>query len=238
VLSLLLVASSRPAVAAPCDPPVTNPIACENTKTGNPESEWDLPAANAGDPSIQGFATDISVNHGHAVSFKVKTAATAYRIDIYRLGYYGGLGARKVATVNPSVSLPQSQPACVTQPSVGLIDCGNWSVSASWSVPASAVSGVYLAKLVRTDTGGASHMIFVVRDDEGHSDLLLQTSDTTWVAYNMYGGASLYRDTTFGLPSGRAFKVSYNRPITTRADIDGNAATPAACSARVISPPD
>ena len=38
----------------------------------------------------------------------------------------------------------------------------------------------------------ASHVLFVVRDDDGHSDLLFQTSDTTWQAYNHYGGNSLY----------------------------------------------
>ena len=35
----------------------------------------------------------------------------------------------------------------------GLIDCGNWAVSASWTVPSTAVSGVYIAHLVRDDTG-------------------------------------------------------------------------------------
>ena len=77
--------------------------------TGNPPSEWEV--SGIGDPSIQGFATDFSVNRGETVSFKINTDATAYLIDIYRLGYYGGLGARKVATINPSASLPQTQPA-------------------------------------------------------------------------------------------------------------------------------
>ena len=54
----------------------------------------------------------------------------------------------------------------------GLIDCGNWSVSSSWTVPANATSGIYFAKAVRTDTGGASHIFFIVRSDTqpvGHS---------------------------------------------------------------------
>src|SRR6266542_3151732 len=101
-------------------------------------------------------------------------------------------------------------------PALGLVDCGNWAVSASWAVPSTAVSGIYFAKLVRTDTGGASHIFFVVRDDTGNSPLLFQTSDTTWQAYNSYGGASLYRDFSFGLAAGRASKVSYNRPFNTR----------------------
>ena len=57
----------------------------------------------------------------------------------------------------------------------------------------------------------ASHIAFIVRDDDGGSDLLVQTSDTTWQAYNQYGGYSLY-----GGPPGHAHKVSYNRPFTTR----------------------
>lgn len=67
----------------------------------------------------------------------------------------------------------------------------------------------------RDDTGGASHIPFIVRDDAGHSDILVQTSDETWEAYNPYGGHSLYGDTGFNI-SNRAYKVSYNRPYWTR----------------------
>jgi hypothetical protein len=187
-----------------------NAIVAENCLAGNPSSEWDV--SGAGDPSIQGFATDISVNRGSTVSFKINTTASAYRLDIYRMGYYSGLGARKVATVTPSAALPQAQPACLSDAATGLIDCGNWGVSASWAVPATAVSGIYFAKLVRNDTGAASHVFFIVRNDASASHLVFQTSDTTWQAYNTWGGNSLY----VGSPAGRAYKVSYNRPFNTR----------------------
>ena len=132
------------------------------------------------------------------------------------MGYYGGDGARKVATVQPSASLPQNQPACLDDVNHGAVDCGNWAESASWAVPADAVSGIYFAKLVREDgTSGGSHIFFIVRDDDGHSDLLFQTSDTTWQAYNQYGGNSLYHDGGPGTNPDRAYKVSYNRPLTT-----------------------
>ena len=198
----------------PCS---ANPITAENCLTGNPASEWDI--SGAGDPSIQGFATDISVNRGNTVSFKVETSATNYRFDIYRMGYYGGLGARKVATVTPSASLPQNQPNCLTQAASGLIDCGNWAVSGSWTVPANATSGIYFAKVIRADNGGASHIVFIVRDDASTSDMVLQTSDTTWHAYNNYGGNSLYTGGP-GTNPARAYKVSYNRPFATRG-VDG-----------------
>ena len=191
---------------ASCTAP-KNAIEAENCLAGNPSSDWYVDGVGATD--IQGFTTDISMNVGQTVTFKIQTNASAYTIDIYRLGYYQGQGARLVASIQPSGTLPQTQPACLTDSSTGLADCGNWGVSASWPVPSTAVSGVYSAKLTRTDTGEASLIVFVVRNDSSHSDILVQTSDPTWQAYNVYGGSSLYTGPTI-----RAFKVSYNRPLT------------------------
>lgn len=200
-----------PGAPSPCGQLVSK-IACENSLPGSPRSEWDVPDTGwtFGDSSIVGFTTSFSVDHGESVSFKVSTVAPAYTIDIYRMGWYQGNGARKVATLTPNASLAQNQPPCLKDAvplqdgGTGLVDCGNWGVSASWATPHDAVSGVYLAVLRRTDTGGASHVYFVVRDDEGKSQILFQTNDTTWQAYNWYGGTSLYFF---------AHKVSYNRPF-------------------------
>src|SRR5438874_1525176 len=69
----------------------TNPIVAENQLPGTPQSVWGV--SGAGDPSHQGFATDISVNHGQTESFKIDDYANAsYHIDIYRMGYYQGNG--------------------------------------------------------------------------------------------------------------------------------------------------
>src|SRR5689334_20119321 len=160
------------------DPPA-NEIAAENLLEGALASEWDV--TGSGDPSIQGFATDISVDQGETVNFKIDTPSSDYRLDIYRLGYYNGNGARLVDTIQPSAALPQVQPACLEIDGTtndNLIDCGNWGVSASWTVPPTAVSGIYIARPVREDVGGdlASHIVFIVRDDDGGSDLLFQTS--------------------------------------------------------------
>ena len=54
-----------------------NAIVVENNLPGKPPSEWDIDGA--GDPSIQGFATDISVNKGGTIQFKIKTNATLHR---------------------------------------------------------------------------------------------------------------------------------------------------------------
>jgi hypothetical protein len=227
LLGFLSVAYARPAAAAgPCGPPVTSVIACENTQPGDPPSDWQV--NGIGDSTIQGFATSMSVNVGETESFKISTTAKAYHIDILRVGYYQGNGARKVAPgILPTATLPQTQPACKNDSSAtGLIDCGNWGVSASWAVPSTAVSGLYLAHLVRNDTGGSSIIPFVVRNDASHSDILYQTSDETWQAYNSYGGNSLY-SCSVNCPPGSpeaykgASKVSYNRPWHTPLDDSG-----------------
>ena len=102
-------------------------------------------------------------------------------------------------------------------------------MSASWTVPSTAVSGLYIAHLVRDDAqdpGGESQIFFIVRNDSSHSDVLLQTSDETWEAYNDYGGNSLYT-CTVACPQGNplaykaAYAVSYNRPFDGALTTDG-----------------
>src|SRR4029453_8387438 len=98
------------------------------------------------------------------VHFKIDVnPAASIRLDIYRMGYYQGLGARKVDSITVSSAGPQA--ACIGDPATGLVDCGNWAESAQWSVPSTATSGIYFAKAVRTSGDpGASHIFFIVRD--------------------------------------------------------------------------
>lgn len=190
-----------------------NTIAQENTLPGTPQSIWDLPNG-VGSSNIEGFATDISVNHGDTISFKINTDSTNYRIDIYRLGYYNGDGARIVASLNHSGSSPVVQPNPLTDPKTGLVDAGNWSVTDTWNIPADSVSGVYIADLIRQDgEPGMNQIPFIVRADESTSDVIFQTSDETWQAYNSWGGVALYNGINGSV---RADAVSYNRPFDTR----------------------
>ena len=127
-----------------------NAIVTENALPGNPASEWDLAGADAGDLSIQGFATDISVNRGNTINFKIDVNTGAdkdFGIKIYRIGYYQGNGARLIADLGNFTGVAQA--ACGYDGVTGLLDCGNWSTTASWSVLATEVSGLYIEKLKR-----------------------------------------------------------------------------------------
>jgi hypothetical protein len=196
--------------------PAQNAIVTENAKTGNPASQWDINLS--GDHSIQGFATDISVNKGQTITFKIDINTGTnkqFGIKIYRIGYYQGNGARLIADLGTAFT-GIAQNACGYNSTTGLTDCGNWTQTASWLVPSTAVSGLYIAKLTRSAAGGggSSHIAFVVRDDASTSALCVKTSDATWQAYNPYGGNSLYVGP--GLVNNHASKVSYNRPFLTR----------------------
>ena len=185
-----------------------NPIQLENARPGT--ATWQL-----SDPAealeIEGYASLTSVNRGGRISFFVNTADPFFTIDIYRMGWYGGDGAR---LVTGRITVPgMRQPIPEPDPVSGLIEC-DWteSIAIMTSNPdddTDWLSGVYLAKLTAGTTGKQSYIIFVVRDDERRSDYLFQSSVTTFQAYNNWGGKSLYQFNSVGQ---YASKVSFNRP--------------------------
>src|SRR5437868_12012934 len=86
----------------------------------------------------------------------------------------------------------------------GEVDAGNWSITDRWSLPAGTTSGVYVANVI--DGTQVFQIPFVVRDDSSHSDIVYQTSDQTWQAYNGWGGANLYGGNGPGI-NGSAYAV-------------------------------
>ena len=60
--ALALLPATGHAATDPCATPVTNPVACENSKPGDAPADWEVDGD--GDATIQGFATQMSVNVG------------------------------------------------------------------------------------------------------------------------------------------------------------------------------
>jgi len=205
VLILLLAAASHVATAAG-----SNPIQQENSLPGTPN--WDGFASDLGPDTISGFGSKISVNHGDSLDFYVTTTAPSFTIDIFRTGYYQGIGARLVQPLGSFTGLHQAIPA--PDRVTGIIACTNWTKTTTLQIPATWVTGVYLAKLT-SSTGYSSFIFFVVRDDGGTEDLVFQTSVTTYQAYNTWGGTSLYNNLTnmSVYPYAHATKVSFDRPF-------------------------
>ncbi len=188
-----------------------NPIQQENALHG--DDGW--LHAGADNRAIEGYTTEVSVQPGDTVHFHVSTTPDAgYHIDVYRLGWYGGIGARLVACL-PACSNDESGTSRdVPAPDVnGEVDAG-WPVTDQLTVPSTWVSGYYLVDYVLTSgpqAGRAAIGYVIVRDPPSRqSAILVQVPVDTWQAYNAWGGKSLYNDQSTG--GRRATHVSFERP--------------------------
>jgi hypothetical protein len=201
-----------------------SPVAIENQQPGSGNwAMWvgGMPADDV-NKQIKGYASATSVNKGDSITFYVSAAPVqTYTIDVYRMGYYQGLGGRLLLRSVPLQGV--QQPLCPADLNTGLIEC-NWSASYTLAVPTDWTSGIFLAKL--TSAAGFQNWItFVVRDDARTAGLLYAQPVNTYQAYNNYPndnatGKSLYPFNSFGAPTlsgtARAVKVSWNRPYADR----------------------
>ncbi len=181
-----------------------NPIQIENQNPGT--SAWLITNA-ANNHEIEGYANLTSVNAGNPIDFFVNTIDSQYTLTIYRLGYYGGLGGRQMT--QPVTLGGIAQPIPTPDPTYGTAEC-DWTSPYVFTVPSNWVSGIYLVKLIGSQSGKQRYIPFVVRNDGRTSDLMFQSSASTYQAYNAWGGKSLYGfNSTNGVD---AVKVSFNRP--------------------------
>src|SRR3954452_13707020 len=182
-----------------------NPIQTENAKAGT--SGWQLsnPATNR---EIEGYASLTSVNIGGNINFSVSTSNSSFNIEIFRTGWYGGVGARRLTTVSNVAGVRRSTP---TPDANGMLEC-NWPSSYTLNVPTTWVSGIYLARLTGNQNGKQSYIMFVVRDGSRASDIVFESSVTTFQAYNFWPGGANGKSLYDFAPGGRAWKVSFNRP--------------------------
>lgn len=200
-----------------------NPIQIENGKAGDPN--W--AASPEARDQIEGYASATSVDRGDTINLYVRTDEPAYTIEIYRFGWYGGAGARKMA--GPISRIGNSQgPAAIPAPNAttGFVEC-NWTDPYSLTIPRTAdpthwASGAYVARLTAGTSLTRKFIYFVVRDDKRRSEHHFQSSATTLQAYNNWGGRSLYSFNSCGATAWRdgcptgggtaANVVSFNRP--------------------------
>lgn len=188
-------------------------IQIENSKPGT--SEWQLTNPGLTSGIIEGYASLTSVNRGGQIRLFVNTGEPTYTMDIFRVGYYGGLGARRMMPTISRSGRVQVIPAPAT--ATGLMEC-DWADPYLLNIPNSAdatdwMSGIYLVKLTAGISGKQQYIMFAVRDDARFTDLLMSQAVNTYQAYNPWGGKSLYgtianRSDT----ANKAMKVSFNRP--------------------------
>lgn len=198
-------------------------IVAENALPGTYNLTQMFPGIQQGDTSVAGFARKISYNVGETAQFSITGAPT--EIQIFRAGWYNGVGFRRITTIS-NTATTQPDGSTVTG-SFGGTTMTSWSVTASWVIPSTAVSGIYMAMVRNAANNDAFYITFVVRDDDAVADIIYKTSDTTWgAAYNHWGtlsaqnGSNLYgTGTGVGNIMQRCTMVSYHRPVITRGTV-------------------
>jgi sugar lactone lactonase YvrE len=183
--------------------PAANPIPLENENPG--DSDW-LAGASAAPHELDIYLSTDSAFAGDTVSAKVSSeTASSINVEVFRIGYYAGAGARRIWAGGPYPV--QRQADCPVDSSTGRIEC-HWSETFSLRVEDDWVSGIYMVK-IRGPDRTRRFVPMVVRDTRA-AEMLFQPAFNTYQAYNDWGGQSLYVSDT--MPQGRAYEVSLNRP--------------------------
>jgi hypothetical protein len=120
-----------------------NAVQLENQKPGT--SAWQIglyPYVNSNDTDqwIRGYASATSINKGEQITFNITvnpyswktTVPVPYYIDVYRVGWYGGLGGRLMKHLGPFNGVQQpggtslggvTSPGCPYDTETGMIAC-------------------------------------------------------------------------------------------------------------------
>ena len=165
----------------------SNPVLAENERAGS--GDWQLTRVaidqlgGKRSPRIEGYCSRQSVEAGENLEFKVSAdPGVKFKIEIFRLGYYGGKGARKIAGPRPARSTHAAAPP-VTE------TCANELATREITIPRDWPGRLYRAHDHDPRAPGSgywqSYVIFIVRD-ERPADILFQCSDNTWQAYNRW----------------------------------------------------
>jgi hypothetical protein len=211
--TLALIAPPAPMPAVAVAPFRAIPAGCpsswpsttaENVKAGT--GAWVIPESMNG--TLAAYLTDVSATCGDTVDIKV-TSGSPVSVVAYRMGHYAGLGAREVWRQDNVPTVVQPAPTTggtANGHPLRMTSAASWSKTLSIPVTSGWVPGTYLIRV--SDGRFASYAPLTVRDDTGTKhDLLIQQANTTWEAYNSYGGVSFYS----GLDTGSG-RLTFDRP--------------------------
>jgi hypothetical protein len=174
---------------------------------------------------IEGYCSHQSIEAGQTLQVFVSAKpARRFTLDVFRMGFYQGRGARLMTTLGPVPAKSQPDPPVEER---RLRQC-RWEPSIDLKIPPDWPSGVYLGRLTRVpeakhEHAWQSYVVFVVRDRR-RADILFQVSDNTWQAYNRWpDDYSMYTDprhswaprvaASFDRPYGKYAQI-YDHPLS------------------------
>jgi len=196
----------------------------ENQRAGT--SDWQI-SPGADTSFIQGYASATDVVPGDAVTLAISAQVTTrFTLDVYRVGWYYGLGGRRMLSVPNLLSAAHGYwtPAtglrdcatCILDPATHLLE-PHWTPTYALTLPHDWPGGVYLLKLTATAHHAESYVPLVVRSPHPQHTILASLPTNTYQALNPWGGYSLAVGDPLeaDAPRGasRAQKVSFDRPL-------------------------
>ncbi|MGW5681454.1 N,N-dimethylformamidase beta subunit family domain-containing protein [Nonomuraea sp. NPDC003754] len=166
------------------------------------DSRWRITRRGA-EHEIEGYADRVSVLAGERFRLRVSTTAPSFVARAYRMGAkpYRVWQSGRTAGVRqaPATTVRGTVTAANWKPSL-TVDTGGWP------------EGAYLIRL-DASTGGQRYVPMTVRSASTAGRVVLVNAVTTWQAYNLWGGRSLYEGP--GGFAGRSRAVTFDRPYDT-----------------------
>lgn len=213
--------------------PVAQPDLIKNENAKEGARDWQLTRVRVDGNQfrsvlIEGYCSKQSVLAGDSIDIMISAnPARKFKLEIFRMGYYGGRGARKMMEFASIQAKTQPTP----QPGEKNLHECLWEPTLTLNIPADWPSGVYLGRMTTIPEAAdepywQSYVVFIVRD-ERPADILFQCSDNTWQAYNRWpskfslythpkGEQGPWADVSFDRPYGREAQFSgiVNDPLT------------------------
>ena len=159
---------------------------------------------------VEAFCSETRYKAGDSLKIFISTdPASAVSLQIYRMGYYQGLGGTLVKDIGVINCKPQPLPPI--DPKTNLAEC-KWDLAYSQIIPKDWTSGVYVGKLTTLKDSSQAYCIFIVKDNR-KSDIIFQCSDLTWQAYNRWPyWNSMYDESAKPWVNTNGASISFDRP--------------------------
>jgi hypothetical protein len=187
---------------------VNHPIFLENLKPGT--ENW-LETNYALGLEIAAFMSAESINKGESIDIKASVITPGnIKFEVYRLGYYGGVGGRLVEQADNIAAVKQSIANEIVDSQTKLVRY-NWAKTYTITTNNTWITGCYMVKLTDKNTNRQCLAFFILRDDSLKSDIIYKFGFATHLAYNTFSYDGINRKSTYS-DGERALKITHDRP--------------------------
>jgi hypothetical protein len=175
-------------------------------RKGGPFRPWLVPSVVESGP--EGWFSAPSATCAQSVGLHISGTGAPVTIKVFRMGFYGGAGARLISqtTTKP---IPHFSVIGPSKPPESLLTTA-WPTAWDFKVTHQTLPGQYLIRL--DDRNGESNFVpIMVTNPDSKDPVTFISSVLTWQAYNEWGGYSLYKGPNRTRHT-RAMVVSFDRP--------------------------